>query len=84
MVAGSDRIDTNANQLWASGNRQRRALALCAAGRDPCCAIRQRPSRRQSAEGHITQGEVAPEVVVSCEGQILRINPMTGPPLIME
>jgi hypothetical protein len=29
--------------------------------------------------GHITQGEVAAEVVASCEGQIVRINPMTGP-----
>ena len=37
------------------------------------------PGGDNPANGHITQGEVAPEVVASCEGQIVRINPMTGP-----
>jgi hypothetical protein len=37
------------------------------------------PGGDNPAEGHITQGEVAPEVVVSCDGQIVRINPVTGP-----
>ena len=37
------------------------------------------PGGDNPAMGHITQGEVAAEVVASCEGQIVRINPMTGP-----
>jgi hypothetical protein len=37
------------------------------------------PGGDNPPEGHITQGEVAPEVVVSCDGQIVRINPVTGP-----
>ena len=37
------------------------------------------PGGDNPANGHITQGEVAPEVVASCDGQIVRINPTTGP-----
>jgi hypothetical protein len=37
------------------------------------------PAGDNPANGHITQGEVGPEVVASCNGQIVPINPMTGP-----
>jgi hypothetical protein len=37
------------------------------------------PGGDNPAEGHITQGEVSPEVVVTCRGQIVHVNPVTGP-----
>jgi len=37
------------------------------------------PGGDNPAEGHITQGEAGPEAVVICEGQLLSINPTTGP-----
>jgi hypothetical protein len=37
------------------------------------------PGGDNPAEGHITQGEAGPDVVVGCEAQVLHINPMTGP-----
>jgi hypothetical protein len=37
------------------------------------------PGGDKPAQGFITQGEISPEVVVACQGQIVRINPMTGP-----
>ena len=38
------------------------------------------PGGDNPAQGTSPQGEVAPEVVASCQGQVVRINPMTGPP----
>ena len=37
------------------------------------------PGGDNPAEGHITQGEVGPEVVAACQGQLVQINPATGP-----
>ena len=50
-----------------------------AAGMDPLgVRFANVPGGDNPANGHITR-EVAPEVVASCEGQIVRINPTTGP-----
>ena len=37
------------------------------------------PGGDNPAEGHITEGEISPEVVVTCHGQTIRVNPTTGP-----
>jgi hypothetical protein len=81
VVAGSDRFDTGADQLLGIGVTDSAELWRYACGKG-LMGVRfaNVPGGDNAAEAHITQGEVAPEVVVSCEGQIVRINPTTGPP----
>jgi hypothetical protein len=81
VVAGTDRFDTRSSELLGIGVTDSAELwrYQCA---DGALGVRYAnvPGGDNPAQGHITQGEVAPEVVASCQGQIVRINPMTGPP----
>jgi hypothetical protein len=80
VVAGTNRFDTRPNVLLGLGLTDSAELwrYVC---RDGPLGVRfaNVPGGDNPADGHITQGEVAPEVVASCDGQIVRINPMTGP-----
>jgi len=80
VVAGSNRFDGRANVLLGLGITDSAELwpYVC---RDGPMGLRfaNVPGGDNPAMGHITQGEVAAEVVASCEGQMVRINPMTGP-----
>jgi hypothetical protein len=81
VVAGSNRFDAYANELLGIGLTDSAELWRYRCSDGPPMGVRfaNVPGGDNPAEGHITQGEVAPEVVVSCEGQIVRINPVTGP-----
>jgi hypothetical protein len=80
VVAGSNRFDGRANVLLGLGITDSAELwpYVC---RDGPMGVRfaNVPGGDNPSMGHITQGEVAAEVVASCEGQMVRINPMTGP-----
>jgi hypothetical protein len=81
VVVGTDRFDARSSELLGIGVTDSAELwrYSCA---DGAVGVRfaNVPGGDNPAHGHITQGEVAPEVVASCGGQIVRINPMTGPP----
>jgi hypothetical protein len=81
VVAGSDRFDVNANELLGIGLTDSAQLWRYACARGAPIGVRfaNVPGGDDPAEGHITQGEIQPEVVVTCQGQIVRINPVTGP-----
>jgi hypothetical protein len=81
VVAGSDRFDRYANELLGIGLTDSAELWRYSCEHGPPMGVRfaNVPGGDSPAAGHITQGEVAPEVVTSCDGQIVRINPMTGP-----
>ena len=81
VVAGSDRFDAYANELLGIGLTDSAELWRYSCSDGPPMGVRfaNVPGGDNPPEGHITQGEVAPEVVVSCDGQIVRINPVTGP-----
>jgi hypothetical protein len=80
VVGGSNRFDARANVLLGLGLTDSAELWRYACGDGP---LRVRfanvPDGDNPANGHVTQGEAAPEVVASCNGQTVRINPMTGP-----
>jgi hypothetical protein len=80
VVAGSDSFGTNASQLLGIGVTDSAEIWRYACGQE-VMAVRfaNVPGGDDPATGHITQGEAAPEVVVSCDGQEVRINPVTGP-----
>ena len=81
VVAGSDRFDVNANELLGIGITDSAELWRYTCSHGPPMGVRfaNTPGGDNPAEGHITQGEVGPDVVVNCEGQTLHINPTTGP-----
>jgi hypothetical protein len=81
VVAGTDRFDTRADEVLGIGVTDSAELWRYSC-RDGAIGVRfaNVPGGDDAAEGHITQGEVSKEVVVSCAGQIVRINPTTGPP----
>jgi hypothetical protein len=80
VVAGSDRFDSRAHMLLGLGLTDSAELWRYACGNGPLgVRFANVPGGDNPADGHITQGEVTPEVVVSCDGQIVRLNPMTGP-----
>jgi hypothetical protein len=80
VVAGSNRFDGRANVLLGLGITDSAELWRYVCGDGPMgLRFANVPGGDNPAIGHITQGEVAAEVVVSCEGQTVRINPMTGP-----
>jgi hypothetical protein len=81
VVAGSDRFDRYANELLGIGLTDSAELWRYSCEHGPPMGVRfaNVPGGDSPAAGHITQGEVAPEVVTSCDGQIVRINPVTGP-----
>lgn len=81
VVAGTDRFDTSSNELLGIGVTDSAELWRYACP-DGTLGVRfaNVPGGDDPAQGHITQGEVAPEAVVSCQRQIVRINPTTGPP----
>ena len=81
FVAGTDRFDTSSNELLGIGVTDSAELWRYACP-DGTLGVRfaNVPGGDNPAQGHITQGEVAPEAVVSCQRQIVRINPTTGPP----
>jgi hypothetical protein len=80
VVAGSNRFDGRANVLLGLGITDSAELWPYVCGDGPMgLRFANVPGGDNPAMGHITQGEVAAEVVASCEGQIVRINPMTGP-----
>jgi hypothetical protein len=80
VVAGSNRFDTRANVLLGLGLTDSAELWRYVCGDGPLgVRFANVPGGDNQANGHITQGEVSPEVVASCDGQIVRINPTTGP-----
>jgi hypothetical protein len=80
VVAGSNRFDGRANVLLGLGITDSAELWPYVCGDGPMgLRFANVPGGDNPAMGHITQGEVTAEVVASCEGQIVRINPMTGP-----
>jgi hypothetical protein len=81
VVAGTNRYDGRSNELLGLGVTDSAELWRYSCP-DGALGVRfaNVPGGDNPAQGHITQGEVAPEVVASCGGQIVRINPMTGPP----
>jgi hypothetical protein len=81
VVAGSDRFDVKANELLGIGLTDSAQLWRyeCAHGAPMGVRFANVPGGDNPAEGHITSGEIPPEVVVTCQGQTVRINPMTGP-----
>jgi hypothetical protein len=80
VVAGTDRFDGRANVLLGLGLTDSAELWRYPCGDGPL-AVRfaNVPGGDNPDDGHVTQGEVAPEVVATCDGQIVRLNPMTGP-----
>ena len=86
VVAGSDRFDGNANELLGIGLTDSAELWRYPCKHGPPMGVRfaNVPGGDNPAEGHITQGEVAPEVVASCEGQIVQHQPDDRASLIME
>ena len=80
VVAGTSRFDARANVLLGLGLTDSAELwpYVCRGG-PLSVRFANVPGGDNPANGHITQGEVAPEVVASCDGQVVRINPMTGP-----
>jgi hypothetical protein len=80
VVAGSDRFDASANQLLGIGLTDSAELwhYACPHG-SMGVRFANVPGGDNPSEGHVTEGEVAPAVVVSCEGQTGTINPTTGP-----
>lgn len=81
VVAGIDRFGSGANVLLGLGLSDTAELWHYSCDGGPPMGVRfaNVPGGDDPAEGHITQGEVGPDVVVSCQGQILHMNPMTGP-----
>jgi hypothetical protein len=81
VVAGSDRFDVNANELLGIGLTDSAQLWRYSCEHGPPMGVRfaNVPGGDKPAQGYITQGEVSPEVVVTCQGQTVRINPTTGP-----
>jgi hypothetical protein len=80
VVAGTSRFDTRPNVLLGLGLTDSAELWRYACGDGPLgVRFANVPGGDNPADGHITQGEAAPEVVASCDGQIVRINPTTGP-----
>ncbi len=81
VVAGSDRFDVNANDVLGIGLTDSAQLwrYSCDHGSSMGLRFANVPGGDNPSEGHITQGEVSPEVVVACQGQIVHVNPVTGP-----
>ena len=80
VVAGTNRFDTRANVLLGLGLTDSAELWRYVCGDGPLgVRFANVPGGDNPANGHITQGEVTPEVVATCDGQIVRINPTTGP-----
>jgi hypothetical protein len=81
VVAGSDRFDVNANEVLGIGLTDSAQLWRYTCDRGPSMGLRfaNVPGGDNPPEGHITQGEVSPQVVVACQGQTIPINPVTGP-----
>jgi hypothetical protein len=80
VVAGNSRFDARANVLLGLGVTDSAELWRYVCGDGPLgVRFANVPAGDNPASGHITQGEVGPEVVASCNGQIVPINPMTGP-----
>ena len=80
VVAGSARFDVNANELLGVGLNDSAQLWRYRCGRGSMgLRFANVPGGDNPAEGHITQGELNPEAVVTCQGETVRINPTTGP-----
>jgi hypothetical protein len=81
VVAGTNRFDGNANHLLGIGLTDSAELWRFPCKYGPPLGVRfaNVPGGDNPAAGHITQGEVAPDVVAACQGQLVQINPATGP-----
>jgi hypothetical protein len=79
VVAGSDRIDTSVNQLIGLGIGDGAELWRLRCPRTLALRFAAVPTGDNPELGHITRNESEPTVVVTCEGQILRFDPMAGP-----
>jgi hypothetical protein len=81
VVAGSDRFDINANELLGIGVTDSTQLwrYSCRQGSSMRVRFANVPGGDNPSAGHVTQGELSPEAVVICRGQLARINPVTGP-----
>jgi len=81
VVAGTDGFASGANELLGLGLSDTAELWHYSCADGPAMGVRfaNVPGGDNPSEGHVTLGEVGPDVVVSCQGQILHLNPMTGP-----
>lgn len=81
VVAGSNRFDVNTNYLLGIGLTDSAELWRYPCVHGPPMGVRfaNVPGGDNPAEGHLTMGEVGPEAVISCQRQLVSINPMTGP-----
>jgi len=79
VVAGSDRIDTSANQLIGLGIADAAELWRLRCPRTLALRFAAVPAGDNPELGHITRTETEPTVVVTCEDQILRFDPLAGP-----
>jgi len=82
VVAGSNRFDVNTNNLLGIGLTDSAELWRYSCEHGPPMGVRfaNVPGGDNPAEGHITMGEVGPVAVISCQHQLVSINPTTGPP----
>jgi len=79
VVAGSDRIDTSVNQLIGLGIGDAAELWRLRCPRTLALRFAAVPAGDNPELGHITRNETEPTVVVTCEDQILRFDPLAGP-----
>jgi len=79
VVAGSDRIDTTANQLIGLNIEDAAEL-----WRLRCRTLGVRfagvPTGDDVERGYITRSETGPQVVARCDGRTVRFDPLTGRP----
>ncbi len=84
VVAGSDRLSSEADQVFGLGVRDgtQRWHYECGAPYPHTLTIRfaRVPAGEDPARGHVTLTEKKPLVVVGCEGQIVELDPITGTP----
>ena len=80
VVAGSDRIDTSANQLIGLSSSDSAELWRLRCPRSLDMRFARVPAGDNPELGHITRKETEPTVVAICEDRILRFDPLAGPP----
>ena len=79
VVAGSDRIDTSANQLIGLGIGDAAELWRLRCPKTLAVRFAVVPAGDNPDLGHITRDETEPTVVATCEDKILRFDPLAGP-----
>ena len=82
VIAGSNRLSSEADQLFGLGatDGTQRWHFQCGSPRPRTLTVRfaRVPAGDDPARGHVTLGETRPQVIVTCEGRTLGIDPVTG------